>query len=312
MRALPAAPPRRRSLGDAGVGRAGHRSRARAARWRDPCRSTIGVGVGLCRALAPAAVAARGRRRACSRPALGARAEAGLHPIEPAHVREVVTLVSDPSPTLGGVRALIRVRGAKARGAGVRLGGRRDLGLAGRGAGRSRGHGRGQGRRATVGCGSTTWSACSRRRRPSGSAPELRHGARPTGSAACSSEAPSRSLRVRGRCSAASCSATIATSRRPCPTTSGPPGSRTSLRSRARTWRSSWRCSLQSLRRLRLGGRWAVTVGGHRLLRADHPRRAVRPAGGGDGRPGGHGEHARSTGLTDPPAGAGRRGAGPR
>ena len=180
-----------------------------------------------------------------SRPRCKPRAEAGLHPIESAHIRKVVTLVSDPSPTFGGVRALIRSEGRRleVRASGSAAGAI-SVSLAGEQVaveGTTR-----PARRATVGCGCITRSAFSRRRRPSGSAPVLRLGGRPTRSAACSSGAQSRSLRVRGHCSAGSCSATIATSRRPCPTTSGPPGSLTCLPSRGRTWRSSSRCSRHS------------------------------------------------------------------
>ena len=111
MRALPAPPARLRSLGDAGCV-ALALAVILGSEVSRPLPLALGAGA--------ASVALAIRRpwllvvaAALLASALGARAEAGLHPVERAHVRQVVSLVSDPSPTFGGVRALVRVSGRR-------------------------------------------------------------------------------------------------------------------------------------------------------------------------------------------------------
>jgi len=111
VRALPAAPVRLRSLGDAGaVGLAV--AVVLGAVTAQPIPVTVGLGAGLL-ALSlrrPWLLLIAGSLLASS---LGARAEAGLRPVERAPFRGVVSLVSDPSPSFGGVRAVVRANGRR-------------------------------------------------------------------------------------------------------------------------------------------------------------------------------------------------------
>lgn len=111
MRILPSAPVKSPSLTDAGsVALA--LAVALGSKVARPLPLAIGLGIGL--------VASSVRRpwllvvaAGLLASALGARAEGGMHPVVGATVHQVVTLVSDPSPTFGGVRALVRSHGRR-------------------------------------------------------------------------------------------------------------------------------------------------------------------------------------------------------